>query len=234
MEQGLQADLGSYIGKLLRDSFGRGPGSVFVSINNTTVTVYLRNFLSPTEQILMTQQQENLIQQTRDKLMETLIPEIKAYVKIYARMDINEFYYDWSLHNKTGLFVCVCSNEDEEIKNDKPLGSDYNGKEEIHDEINKISIEAEKLPEKVSSTHLNERTLIVIRDGILVRIEKELIRMGLSESLRIAKRNLEKGLLHNTSRFESILNCKVSDIFVDWDFNLDKSAIVLILNPTTK
>jgi uncharacterized protein YbcI len=232
LEHGLQADLGSYIGKLLRDSFGRGPGSVFVSIDQTIVTVYLRNFLSPTEQILMTQQQEILIQQTRDKLMQSLIPEIKAYVRIYARMDINEFYYDWSLHNKTGLFVCVCSNE--QINNEEPIGNDYNGKEEIHDEINKISIEAEKLPEKVSSTLLNDRTLMVIRGGILVRIEKEFIRMGLSESLRIAKRTLEKNLLHNTSRFESILNCKVSDIFVDWDFNLDKSAIVLILNPTTK
>lgn len=227
----LQTELGSYVGKLLRDSFGRGPGSVFVSIDNFIITIYLRNFLSPTENILMAQKQEALVQQTRDKLMQTLISEIKAYVKILADMEIEEFYYDWALHNKSGLFVCICSNQtDREIS----MANEYRGKSDIHNEIKSISIEAQKEPEEVISHLLNPRTLLVIRKGILVRIEKELIRMGLSEHLRIAKRNLEKSLLHNANRFETILNTKVIDIFVDWDFNLDKSAIVFILNPTNK
>lgn len=225
----LQTELGSYVGKLLRDSFGRGPGSVFVSIDNFVITIYLRNFLSPTENILMSQQQEILLQQTRDKLMETLIPEIKAYVKILANMEIQEFYYDWALHNKSGLFVCICSNQTEY---EASMKNEYEGKAEIHREIASISIQAQKEPDETLSYLLNPRTLIVIRNGILVRIEKELIRMGLGESLRIAKRNLEKSLLHTTNRFEAILNTKVIDIFVDWDFNLDKSAIVLILTPT--
>lgn len=225
----IQTELGSYIGRLLRDSFGRGPGSVFVTLDNFIITVYLKNFLSPTESILMVQNQESLVQQTRDKLMQTLISEIKAYVKILAGMEIEEFYYDWAIHNKSGLFVCICSNE--ENKEDS-LVNQYNGQSSIHDEINSVSIQAQKEPEEIISYLLNERTLIVIRNGILVRIEKELIRLGLSEDLRIAKRNLEKSLLHNNGRFENILNTKVIDIFVDWDFNLDKSVIVLILKPT--
>ncbi|MEH7128397.1 Na-translocating system protein MpsC family protein, partial [Neobacillus drentensis] len=84
----------------------------------------------------------------------------------------------------------------------------------------------------VLSYLLNERTLVVIRNGILVPIEKELIRLGNFEALRLAKRNLEKRLLHNSGNFESILQTKVNDIFVDWDFYRDKSVIVLILSPT--
>ena len=48
-----QTELASYIGKLLRDNFGKGPESVFVTIDQSVITIYLRNFISPTEKILI-------------------------------------------------------------------------------------------------------------------------------------------------------------------------------------
>lgn len=79
---------------------------------------------------------------------------------------------------------------------------------------------------------INDRTILVIRNGILVRIEKELIRLGLEGNLKLAKRNLEKSYLHNINHFQRILNTKIVDVFVDWDFQLDKSIFVFILNPS--
>jgi uncharacterized protein YbcI len=227
----VQTELAGYIGRTLRENFGKGPESVYVSYNHTILTVYLRNFISPTETVLLGQQQEAMIQTTRDLLMQKLIPEFKAYIKILTSMEVNEFYYDWGLHNKSGLFVCIGSTSTGiEINNEKTYN--YHGQESLHQEINRISLQAEKKPEEVVSYLLNERTLVVIRNGILVPIEKELIRLGNFEILRIAKRNLEKRLLHSSSNFESILQTKVNDIFVDWDFFRDKSVIVLILSPT--
>jgi uncharacterized protein YbcI len=228
----VQTELAGYIGRTLRENFGKGPESVFVSYNHSVMTIYLRNFMSPSESVLLGQYQETIIQTTRDLLMQTLIPEFKAYIKILTSMEVNEFYYDWGLHNKSGLFVCIGSTLTErDNENDKTYK--YKGKESLHQEINKISLQAEKTPEEVHSYLLNERTLVVIRNGILVPVEKELIRLGNFESLRLAKRNLEKRLLHNCGNFESILLTKVNDIFVDWDFYRDKSVIVLILSPTT-
>ncbi|MFB5661132.1 hypothetical protein [Alteribacillus sp. HJP-4] len=77
---------------------------------------------------------------------------------------------------------------------------------------------------------MNSRTLVVDRQGILVEIEKELIRSGFSEPLRLSKRRLEKRLL-DPKVFETILSTLVIDIFVDWDFTLDKSYIIFILKP---
>ncbi|WP_256942462.1 DUF2294 domain-containing protein [Bacillus sp. OV166] len=227
----VQTELAGYIGRTLRENFGKGPESVYVSYNHTILTVYLRNFISPSETVLLGQQQEAMIQTTRDLLMQKLIPEFKAYIKILTSIEVNEFYYDWGLHNKSGLFVCIGSTSTEiEINNEKTYN--YHGQESLHQEINRISLQAEKTPEEVVSYLLNERTLVVIRNGILVPIEKELIRLGNFEILRIAKRNLEKRLLHSSSNFESILQTKVNDVFVDWDFYRDKSVIVLILSPT--
>ncbi len=224
----LQMELSSYIGRALREAFGKGPESVYVSINQSFITVYLRNFISPTENVLLEQKQKQLVQSTRDILMETLIPEFKAYMKILTGLDIKEFYYDWGLHNKSGMFVCIGSDATKDENN-----AEYNGRNSIHEEVRVISIQAEKEPEKIDSYFINNRTLVVIRKGILVPIEKELIRLGHSEILKLSKRNLEKRLLHNKGNFEGILQTKVADIFVDWDFQLDKSAIVLILSPTS-
>ncbi|WP_425320376.1 Na-translocating system protein MpsC family protein [Neobacillus soli] len=225
----VQIELAGYIGRTLRDNFGKGPESVYVSYNHSIMTVYLRNFISPSESVLLGQQQEEIVVTTRDLLMQTLIPEFKAYIKILTGMEVHEFYYDWGLDNKSGIFVCQGSTPSKgEEKNDKQYI--YHGQESLHQEINTISFQAEKEPEEILSYLLNGRTLVVIRNGILVPIEKELIRLGNSESLRLAKRNLEKRLLHNNGNFEAILQTKINDIFVDWNFTRDKSVIVLILS----
>jgi uncharacterized protein YbcI len=178
---------------------------------------------------LLSQNQEGNVLQTRDMVMKLLIPEIKAYIKFVTGMEIREFYYDWGIHNKSGMFMGISSDSS---SIDQPIFENFTGKEEIHKELIKISQEAEKVPGEIYSYRMNERTLLVIRNGILVRIEKQLIRQGFREQLKIAKGALEKDLLHNNNHFEAILGTKVVDIFVDWDFDLDKSVIAFVTNPT--
>jgi uncharacterized protein YbcI len=224
-----QSQIASYVGKLLRDNFGKGPETVYVSLGYTFITIYLRNFMSPMERVLMEQKQQTIVEQTRDTLMQKkLISEIRAYITFVTGVEIREFYYDWGLHNQSGLFVGISL---ESFTNQQMMYETYNGRDEIHEEIIKISAQAEKAPTEIYSYQLNPRTLLVIRNGILVNIEKQFIRLGFEQTLRMVKRDLEKRYLHNTNRFETILQTKVIDLFVDWDFILDKSVICLIMNP---
>lgn len=227
-EKSIQSELASHVGKLLRDTFGKGPQSIHVSIRRPFVVFYMRGLLSPTEKILMEQDQVYSVQHTRDLLMKSLIPEIKAYTSLLAGLSFKEFYYDWALHNLSAIFVGIEASGDnmEAIKQEG-----YTGKEALHQEIDRISHMVQKTPEETYSCLLNEHTLLVIRSGILISIEKELIRLGLESHLKLAKRNLEKGHLHNNNRLEPILNARINDIFVDWDVQLDKSVIVLALTP---
>ena len=222
-----EAEIASYVGKLLRDNFGKGPSSVYVSIQEPYVTIYFRDFLAPMERVLVDQKEDMRVEETRDLLMQGLLPDIKASLRVMADLEVESFYHDWSLHNRSGIVIGVLANGSE--AEEKGL-EDYQEKESVHKEIIRVSKLAEKAPESVDSCMLNDRTLVVLRDGILVRIEKELIRSGFEEELKLTKRRLEKGLLHN-NQFESILNTKVEDIFVDWDFNLDKSYITIIIKP---
>lgn len=222
-----EAEIASYVGKLLRDNFGKGPSSVYVSIQEPYMTIYFRDFLAPMERVLVDQKEDMRVEETRDLLIQGLLPEIKASIRVMTGVEIESFYHDWSLQNRSGVIVGVMNNINEKEGKALPV---YDKKERVHEEIIRVSMLAEKAPEKVDSCMLNDRTLVVLRDGILVRIEKELIRDGFEEQLKLSKRRLEKSLLHD-QQFESILSTKVEDIFVDWDFNLDKSYITLILKP---
>jgi len=218
----------SYTGKLLRDHFGKGPESVFVSIGHTFIIIYLRNFLTPSERVLLEQDHILIIDQMREKLMQMMIPEISGFIEIVTGVRPREFYYDWSLHNKTGMLVAICS---EPIPNSQPVNERYTGKPEIEEEILKISRKTQKEPEELYSCEISPRMLLIIRTGILVRIEKELIRLGHGELLKGVKRNMEKSFLHNNDWPETPFSKRLSDTFVDWNFDLDKSVILLTTEP---
>ncbi|HSU80342.1 MAG TPA: Na-translocating system protein MpsC family protein [Candidatus Angelobacter sp.] len=228
--QSKQTELARNIGKLLRDNFGKGPDSLFVTCTESVITVYLKNFLSPTEKILIEQNHHDMFIKTRDAIMVTLIPKIKAYMSVITGMDIDEFYYDWGLHNGSGIFVGLSSGF-KDIQLENMESSNYEGKKQVEEEISSISKKVQKLPVDVFSFQVNPRTTLVIREDILVPIEKELIRMGYEEILRITKLKLEKTYLHNNPIFERVLKCEVVDIFVDWDFGKNKSVIVFISQP---
>jgi uncharacterized protein YbcI len=124
--------------------------------------------------------------------------------------------------------VGVCLDD---LKADLTEGDPYPGKQAIHDRIIKMSEIAQKGPEKISSYKLSDRTLVIVREGILVAIEKQLISLGFDDTLRISKRPLEKGILRQNDDYDEILNADILDIFVDWDFEKDNSIITLILKP---
>ncbi|ACT00171.1 conserved hypothetical protein [Paenibacillus sp. JDR-2] len=229
-EKQIQKEIASHIGRLLREAFGKGPQSIFVNISRPFIVIYLRNFLSPTEKILLQQDQVNSVQHTRDLVMKSLMPEIKAYLLLLAGMNIREFYYDWGFHNHSGMLVGIEADDSLEFR----LQERYAGKEELHDEIDRISHQIQKKPDETYSYMINDRTLLVVRTGILISIGKELIRLGFEESLKLAERNLEKSYLINSSRFQEIIKSQIADVFVDWDFHEDKSVIVFILNPNPK
>ncbi|WP_261133531.1 DUF2294 domain-containing protein [Bacillus sp. Marseille-Q3570] len=218
-----QSEISSYVGKVLRDNFGKGPGSVYVSIADPFVVIYVKDFLSPMERVLYSGNQQKTVEKTRSFLMDTISAEIRAYIKLITKLEIESLYYDWSLENQSGVFLGVGSD---------PIDGDaaYSGKSEVHDAVVRMSKKVEKEPAAIRSTRINSRTLIVVRDGILVEIEKQLIRDGQEEALRNAKGKLEKGML-NLDQINSHIEGEISEVFIDWDFDIDRSFLVMILTP---
>ncbi|WP_339148706.1 MULTISPECIES: Na-translocating system protein MpsC family protein [unclassified Sutcliffiella] len=221
-----QSELSSEIGRLLRKHFGKGPESIFVTIASPYVIIYLRQFLSPIENMLLEDDHTLTVEEIRDKMMRKLNNKIIETIHSVTGLPIKEFYYDWSFQNGSGLLVGVVE------KAEKFFEYNYPNRCEVETLVAKISAEAEKHPDVTYSHMLNERTFVVIREGILVKIEEQLIELGFEEALTLAKRKLEKKLLfQEKALFQYHLQKDITEIFVSWDFILDKSIIVFILSP---
>lgn len=210
--------IAAFTGKLLRDRFGKGPESVHVSVGNYAIALHIRNFIGPVEKFLLNKEEEKAFRYTRELLMESLLPELKAYLEKEMDIRLEEVYYDWGLHNASGIIVGLKADQTIEAE-------DYAGREALHNEVNRITGIVQKVPRKVYSWWMNPKTLIVVREGILILIEKELISTGFEEVLRTTKRKLEKRYFEEETQLGGILGRTLADFYVDWDFDRDKSVI---------
>jgi len=226
-EKMIHTEIGSYISTVMRDHFGKGPTSVYVAFSSPFITIHLRGFLTPTEKVLLKQNEPIQVLKIRDLLMNDLVPEIKLGLWKIGELDVKEVYADWNLENQTGMVIAVL-NEDIEQKNfEWPSAVERKAFEE---ELVKASIKAQKAPGETEVYWLNDRTILARRMEILVAVEKELIKNGFSEELKIAKRPLERKVLAEV-QLEAVLKRNILETFVEWDFNTDKAYTVFILEP---
>ena len=224
-EKKLHNEVGSYISTLLRDHFGKGPTSVFVTVKPPFISIHLRGFLAPTEKILLKQQEHQRVLETRDLLMNQLAADIKLDLWKIGKFEIEDVYADWNLDDQTGMLLAVMADRSSSEDIDWDSGINV---ESIREEVEEASRKAQKIPESTDLYWLNNRMLLIERSGIFVEIEKELIRGGFIEELKLVKRPLERKLLLQT-RIEAILKQPILEVFLDWNFITDKGYIILLL-----
>lgn len=222
-EKTTEAEVGGYISGLFRAHFGKGPASVFVAIREPFIIIHLREFLAPTEKVLMSQKESVRVQEIRDSLMRDLKEQIKLDLLKSAELEIKEIHADWNLENKTGLLILVLNGEAKEKAQEWPKHID---KKAFYQEVADASKKAQKEPDKTEVFWLNGRTVLIRREGILIEIE--MIRNNFTEQLKLAKRPLEAKLIYNSS-LEQLLNRKITEAFTDWDFKDDIGYMVLLI-----
>ncbi|MDG5472022.1 Na-translocating system protein MpsC family protein [Jeotgalibacillus sp. ET6] len=224
-EKTIQKEVSGYISTLLRDHFGKGPRSVYVTINRPFITIHFRGFLAPMEKVLLQRNEWKRVLEIRDLLVQKLREDIKNELKKIADLDIEEFYADWNLELETGFFIGVMKGE--------PKGSAFDGpsfinKEAFKQRIRDATEKAQRIPGRIDAYWLSDRTVLVKRTDILVGIEKALIKEGYTEVLKLTKRPMERSLLVEAN-LDELLNRKIEEIFLDWDFTEDFGYVGLLL-----
>lgn len=226
-ERTIQAEIGGYISTVLRKYFGKGPTSVYVTVNRPFITIHFRGFLAPMEHLQLKQKEVQRVLETRDMLMAELKPEIIQGLQEVAALEVKELYADWNLEKETGLIIGVLEEKVDAVAFKGPVDMD---EEAFLERIKEASNKAEKVPARTDVYWLSDRTILVRRTEILIRIEKALIKNGFIEELKLAKRPLEHEVLQEV-QLETVLNRRISETFLDWNFDADLSYIVFIVEP---
>jgi len=224
-ERSVQSEVSGYISNLLRQHFGKGPTSVYVTIKRPYITIHFRGFVSPMEKILLDQDEWKRVLETRDFMFNALKPEILSELLNFTQLKFTELYADWNLVYKTGMFIGVIGDEDSSNAYDWPVSSHQ---ERFHGLIEQVNEEAERKPDRIETFWLSNRTLLVKRSGILVGIERALIEDGYMEILKLTKRPLEQQLLKDAP-LSKALGREIIETFMDWNFEQDLGYIVFVL-----
>lgn len=211
----------SYTTKLLRNRFGKGPESVSIHLCKNCVVFHLKNFISPVEKFLISQEEEQAFRYTRDLIMKSLLPELRSFLQHQLYMDVIDWYYDWGLHHASGVIVALLGPE-------TSPAPDYKHKQIIHQQIIQTTNALQKPPEYIDSWWVNTRMLFIFRRGTTILLEKEFIALGYEQMLRVTKDKLEKRLLEKQTTIEQIVGKKIADLYVDWNFEKDHSMIIYL------
>ncbi|MGI2328973.1 Na-translocating system protein MpsC family protein [Planococcus sp. YIM B11945] len=225
----VQTKIEDFISSFLQSQFGEAPNSVKAAIRNPFIAIHLIGFSLPGENILLKRKEAKRVGQTRDLLLNAVKPELFQELAKLAGFSVKEIYADWNFEKESGLLIAVLDVEADPASFIYP--EDVN-QEALHEIVIRISKITQKAPETIKSYWLNDTTVLVERRGIMVDIEKELIKNGVIEELRLAKRPLE----HRVMKFfklEPVMNQEIDDLFVDWNFIEDKAYMVFILGAKT-
>ncbi|SDO21564.1 DUF2294 domain-containing protein [Alkalicoccus daliensis] len=229
-KKNIQTEIASYMGKMLRDNFGKGPTSVFVALYSPFLVIHLRGFLAPMEKILVKQRETKRVEETRDVLMQELMPEIHDNLQTIADIDLQDMYFDWNIHRQTGMILGILSSEDKITQPAWPASVDQ---KKFNQTIIEMSEWGQKTPASTKSYWINDQIIVVRKSGVFVQIEKEFIKAGFTDELKLVKRPLEKKLLYQAG-LEKIINKPIVETFMDWDFKNDIGFIILALQSSSK
>ncbi|PPA70752.1 Na-translocating system protein MpsC family protein [Jeotgalibacillus proteolyticus] len=224
IEAEMYSEMVKYTGKLLRDHFGKGPTSIYITYKKPFITIHLRDFLAPMERVLLDRKERKRVEETRDLIMENILPEMKKVLNTLSPIEIDKLYYNWSLENQSGMIFGIMKDEE----SNEGAWPNHLDREAFREEVDLLTKKGQKIPEHTEVYWLSDRTVLAKRQGILVRIERELIKNGYSEELILTKRPMEKQLIRE-SKLESLIQKKIKEIFVDWDFEEDIGYIILCI-----
>jgi hypothetical protein len=149
-----------------------------------------------------------------------VMPDLKDSL-LKRGIELESIYFDWDDHNFSGMIVGLLKGTPYRKHEDY-----YRGKDGVHHQITKITYEVQKVPDHVYSFWAAPNILIIIREGLFIKIEKELLKYGFEYSLRTAKRALEREYFLNEGRIAEILNRRQAGLYLDWQFQQDKSVLV--------
>lgn len=222
----VQTAITQYIELFLENHLGEKPEQVTVTLKPPFLLIHLAGFLLPSEKMFVDQGEWNRVLETRDLIIHSLKADLMSGLGEHTGHSVLDLFVDWNLANKSGLLVA--SLEKAASPEEFPWPEEVD-QEAIREIILMNSMHTQKRPDQTNFYWLSDEILLVKRIGILVEIEKQLIKNGIVEELRLAKRPMEYRIT-KLFNLESLLNGRVLELFVDWDFHRDLSYMVFLLD----
>ncbi|MGV3464358.1 MAG: Na-translocating system protein MpsC family protein [Heyndrickxia sp.] len=223
MTRVIQEDLlyvSSKFSKVLKKRFGKGPETCSVILNKNRLYIYIRNFMTPAEDVLIKGKEYNLATLFRSKVINVFIKEFSQDVSKVLGITFDRFYHDWNYDTNTGILLLENENAKSEEIMDVPF------KNELFSLIETVCARLHKIPNQMKVIKYTQNICSVECRGVLLEMESKLYEKGYLEMLLDQSRVIKKGYLKSIETFENIFHRNIEDIFVMWDYKNDCNYLI--------
>ncbi|WP_010677816.1 Na-translocating system protein MpsC family protein [Bacillus timonensis] len=208
--------ISSYVSKLIKSKFGKGPETCYTSISDQYIVVHIKKFMTKIEYELVIKDDFATAAKIRKKIMADLLDPIQETLEEMCEKPIIEIYQDWNFRKNTGVLLAVVK-PTEKIELENSLEFMF-----LRNEISKQSEFYRYHPNEMEFTKIGERIYIIRCAGYILPIEKILIEKGM-HILEERENNIRKKYDANIKRFNKIINNEIRDIFMIWNYETDES-----------
>ncbi|WP_216830158.1 Na-translocating system protein MpsC family protein [Alkalihalobacterium elongatum] len=219
--------LSSTLSKMLKQKFGKGPESCFVTNHSDGLTVYIRNFITPAEEVLIESNQMNLAYNFRHAVIERVFKEFSKEVVTTLGLTLTHYYNDWDYHNNTGIMLL----KDVSREGFPEMASYSRLKSKLLEKISYISAELHKVPSDIRVIKLNQNMYAVECQETLLHIEKVLYKKNCMEILQERSREIKQSYINKRALFTEVFGRGVEAVFMTWDYENNCNYIFFYLQP---
>lgn len=208
--------ISSYVSKLIKSKFGKGPETCYTSISDQYIIVHIKKFMTKIETELVKKEDFATVGRIRKNIMEDLLEPLQETLEEICDKKIIRIYQDWNFQKNTGVLLAIV-NKGQRGEMEKSLEFML-----LRNEISKQSEFYQYQPHELDFTKIGDTIYIIRCAGYLLPIEKILIEKGM-HILEERENNIRKRYDANIHRFNKIINNEIHDIFMIWNYENDES-----------
>jgi uncharacterized protein YbcI len=214
--------LSSTFSKLIKRRLGKGPETCYMITKGNRLYVYIRNFITPAEEVLLGNNELNLANQFRSTVINAVIKEfIPEVTKVFGGA-IEHFYHDWNYHSNTGIVLLENVPSPDDVKVDSVFENT------LFKLIEVVGTCYHKRPASLKIVKFTQNICAIETQEVLLQLESLVYEQGKLDLLLHQAREIKSGYLRNKTLFEDLFNRLIEDIFIVWDYENNRNYLIFV------
>ncbi|QDH23037.1 Na-translocating system protein MpsC family protein [Saccharibacillus brassicae] len=216
--------LETYSDLLCKSQFGKPPESTEIYSNERCVVFLLHGLIDARDSRLPDDPDERYTH-IHILLDQFIYPSLKPKIEASSDKKVSNVFIDWKSGTNTAMIAVFFHPVIEAMPEDL-----YAGKADLHQQVDLVTSSVQKPPLGIESFRMDGRFVMILRYGLMISLEKRLVKKGFNNQLRVTKREVELDSFLEQLPIEKLLSRKLKAAYLDWAFEDDISLLMLELD----
>lgn len=214
--------LSSKFSKTLKSKFGKGPESCYLTFIENRLFIYVNQFMTPAEEVLVKNNQWKMAWEFRRSVMNVICGEFIEEASSAVGVLFQTSLHDWSFEINKGILIMETNQPTESCT------QHHSGEKTLLKVLENLSAKIHKVPDEMKIVKSNQNVCVIESKGVMTSLDMYLFQNGYSDILNSHSRELKMTLLVNKVQFEETLHRVIDEFFIIWDYENNKNYIVIV------